>query len=47
VTLGKSLLGGLRATIRLPLNVGPKTRKRHPDDIDAVDDDDDEEGERA
>lgn len=34
VTLGKSLLGGLRATIRLPLDVGQKSRKRDPDDID-------------
>jgi two-component system osmolarity sensor histidine kinase EnvZ len=36
VTLGKSRLGGLRATIRLPLNVGPKGRKR--DDSDDLDD---------
>jgi two-component system, OmpR family, osmolarity sensor histidine kinase EnvZ len=37
VTLGKSLLGGLRATIRLPLDVGQKARKQDPDDIDADD----------
>jgi two-component system osmolarity sensor histidine kinase EnvZ len=42
VTLGKSFLGGLRATIRLPLNVGQKARKRDPDDIDAVEDEDEE-----
>jgi two-component system osmolarity sensor histidine kinase EnvZ len=34
VTLGKSLLGGLRATIRLPLDVGQKSRKSDPDDVD-------------
>jgi two-component system osmolarity sensor histidine kinase EnvZ len=39
VTLSKSALGGLRATIRLPINAGKKPRKRDPDDIDAEEDD--------
>jgi len=44
VTLGKSALGGLRATIRLPLHVAKKSRKRDPDDIDDQGDDELENG---